>query len=355
MKKAFAVACAVCMAIILSLMTTALGAGTGSYAAVAVSDSFTELLPVEVLNNPDSLEIRKIYELDPGVDPGTLPRDGFERSGYAYECSDILREVVIGEEAIIVAVTETAESKKNDMDTVLDMLPQYKEYINEDGFTGTLLLNTATIKSEVSGYYSTNTPYTVSRSYPNLSDADTQFIPKTIDDSGKTLQLQDIEWQIDNTYNVDDYEIGNRYTAIAIYSGTKTSSYVKGYTITAAYSGEAIRKGVKAIRYTVIFTGLELPAPEPTAEPTTPATEKSEPEPEELIVAELERANNSDGLIWLPIIISTLALLGCGACIHFTIKNRKETSHFEKTHDYSYTDSYTDDIGGDASAGDGER
>ena len=344
MKKIITAACAICLAVVLSA-GTALAADTSGSSAVIDSEGSAELMPVDVVTNADQLEIRKVYELSPGVDPDRLPRDGFERGGYAYECTDILREVVIGEESKPITVTETAESKKNDMDTVLGLLPQFKEYSDEDGFTGNLLLNTATIKSEVSGYGSSSTPYTVSRSYPNLSDADTQHIPKTIDDNGKTLQLQDVQWRTDNTMNVDDYEIGDRYTAIVTYGGTKTSSYVKGYNITADYSGEVLRKGVTVIRYTVIFTGTAIPEPEPSPE---------EPEPSPTPDTNPASGQIGGGIIWLPILLSILALLGCGTSVYLILKNRKETPLYEKVPDYDYPDTYADDAGGDPGASDGD-
>lgn len=352
MRKAFAIASAVCLAIVL-FAGTALAAETGSPSAVMDSTDPTELLPVDVLTYADQLEIRKIYELSPGVDPGRLPRDGFERSGYAYECADILREVVIGEESKTVTVTETAESPKNDSTTVLGLLPQYKEYTDEDGFAGNLLLNTATIKSEVSGYGNTRTPYTVSRSYPNLANADTQYLPKTIDDNGRMLQLQDVQWQTDNTYNVDDYEIGSRYSAIVTYGGTKTSSYVRGYDITADYTGEVLRKGVTVIRYTVIFAGTEIPVPEPTPEPTVPEPVPVPTEPPDPIPFPAQESG-SVNMIWLPILLSILALLGCGACAYFILKNRKEIPHYEKASGYDYADPYPDSHDSNPGDGDGD-
>jgi len=268
---------------------------------------------------------------------------------------DILREVVIGEEFKTVTVTESAESAKNDMDTVLGLFPQHKEYADADGFAGSLLLNTATIRAEISGYGSSSTPYTVSRSYPNLSDTDTQHIPKAIDDGGRSLQLQDIQWQTDNTYNADDYEIGNRYTALATYGGTRTSSYVRGYDLTADYTGEVSRKGVTVIRYTVIFIGSEAPAPDPAPDPTPaapaqPEEPAAEPEPEPV------PDNKKSGGDWLPTLLSILALLGCGACGYFIMKNRKEPSLYEKEHIYDYPDTYAGDAddASDDSAGDGE-
>jgi hypothetical protein len=345
MKKILAAVCAIALSATL-LAGTAFAAGAGS-TAVIDSTNQTELLPVDVVASANRLEILKIYELSPSVDPSKLPRDSFERAGYLYECVDILREVVIGEEYKTVTVSETAESAKNDTETVLGVLPQYKDYTDEDEFAGRLLLDTTTIKSEVSGYGSSSKEYTVSRSYPNLSDADTQYIPKTIDDGGTTLQLQDVQWQTDNTMNVDDYEIGDRYTALATYVGTKTSSYVKGYTITADYTGEVSRKGVTVIRYTVVFTGSEIPAPEPTHSPTpTPETDPAPDAGSEI--------NQSGGGNWLPIMLSVLSLLGSGACVYLILTKRKETPRYEKNADYDYPDTYADDTGGDPGDGGGD-
>lgn len=185
----------------------------------------------------------------------------FERDGLAYNCTDILREVIIGTETQPLAQTETVESKKKDLETLLTLLPQEREVTTEEGFTGTLRLELDSIETKVSGYGSSKQAVTATRSYPNLSDADTQHLPKTIEDNGRTLTLSDVQWQTDNTYNADDYEIGDRYTAICTYSGFKTVSYVKGYTTTADYVGDVHRTGVTMIRYTVIFTGEEIPEP----------------------------------------------------------------------------------------------
>jgi hypothetical protein len=345
MRKTILIVITLCVAVSLIPGTALAAESSRSGADTDSAGSSSELLPVDVIQYPDRLEIRKIYELSPGVDPGRLPRDEFERGDYAYACSDILREVVIGEESKTVTVTETAESKKNDMDTILGLFPQYREYSSdEDDFAGALLLNTATIKSEISGYGNSSTPYTVSRNYPNLLDADTQHIPKSIEDNGKTLLLQDVQWRTDNTYNADDYEIGDRYTAIVTYGGTRTSSYVKGYTITADYSGEVYRKGVTVIRYTVIFVGTENLA---SARETTTVPE-TEPQ------SKPDASARGQGAGWISILISTLALLGSGAgVIYIALKTRKEKSH-ETISGYDYPDPYVDGDGGDPDSGGGE-
>lgn len=293
MKKAIS-----SLAALYLVVTLALSASAAGISDVANPES---LYPVDIILDLDSREIRKVYDLSPSTDPSTLPMAAFERDGLAYNCTDILREVIIGTETQPLAQAETVESKKKDLETLLTLLPQEREVTTEEGFTGTLRLDLDSIETKVSGYGSSKQAVTATRSYPNLSDADTQHLPKTIEDNGRTLTLSDVQWQTDNTYNADDYEIGDRYTAICTYSGFKTVSYVKGYTTTADYVGDVHRTGVTMIRYTVIFTGEEIPEPV--------AVDGSE-----------------SGFLMAALIIGGLILVavagGCGA--YMLVKHRKE-------------------------------
>jgi len=72
------------------------------------------------------------------------------------------------------------------------------------------------------------------------------------------MTLQDVSWQTDNTANMDDYAMGDRYTAVATYSGTATSKYVTGYTVTAKYEGTVSRIALDRVRYVAIFEGTEI-------------------------------------------------------------------------------------------------
>ena len=254
MKKA-------CSLVVSALLIAALALPAS--AASPVSGEAAAILPIDVTLDQEALEIRKVYELPPSADPEALPREGFDRDGYHYECSDILREVVMGDETQTLTQTETVESKNKEMETLLALLPQEKLVTTEDGFEGTLYLNLNSLRTEVTGYGSSSKTVRATRTYPNLSSADATHLPKTISDGGRTMTLQNVEWQTDNTYNADDYEIGDRFTAICTYSGSQTSSYVKGYTTTAEYTGEVHRLGTTAIRYTVIFTGAPIPPEDP--------------------------------------------------------------------------------------------
>lgn len=282
-------------------------------------------LPIDVIQSPEEMEIRKIYELPADADPGFIPHNDFLRNNIQYKCSDILREVVMAEDKKSLTETETVESANKNMDTILGLLPQYKEIETEDGYVGTLQLDTTTIKTEVSGYGSKTSTTTIVREYPNLSDADLSYVPKTVEENGKTYIFQDVEWQKENWANVDDYEIPNRYKARVTYSGSSTSSYVKGYVTNAEYTGEVTKSDISVIRYTVIFYGTEVSV-----------------------------KNNKDGGFageiaktfsensWLYIIL--FAILAAGALIFIAslYKKRKEVKDNEASYDYEYPD-YEDD------------
>ena len=214
--------------------------------------------PTAVTRSEDGTEIRKMYDLGPEDDPGGIPRSDFEQDGYHYTLTDLLKQELPANESRQHPETVSVNSKSKDMGAVLALLPQTKEFITEDGLSGVLTLKLDTVKVEVAGYGSSTKEISATRSYPNLAGQDTQYIPKTIEENGKTLTLKDIDWQTDNTATSDGYALGDRFTAVATYTGSATSSYVKGYTVTADYTGTVSRIALNRTRYVAIFEGTPL-------------------------------------------------------------------------------------------------
>ena len=64
--------------------------------------------------------------------------------------------------------------------------------------------------------------------------------------------------QTDNTENVDDDPIGDRFTAVVTYTKTASSKNVTGYTVTAQYSGEVEKIALDKVQYVAIFHGTPL-------------------------------------------------------------------------------------------------
>ena len=223
--------------------------------------------PTAIVRSDDGTELKKIYDLSPEDDPAGIPRSDFRQDGFQYTLTDLLKQELPENESRQHTEHVSIESAKKDMESVLALLPQERDFITDDGLMGTLTLRLDTVQVEPSGYGSSTKQLSVKRSYPNLAEQDTQYIPKSLEDGGRTLTLSDIQWQTDNTANMDGYAVADRYTAVATYTGSATSSYVKGYTVTADYTGIVGKINLDRVRYVAIFEGTPLlPAEEvPTA------------------------------------------------------------------------------------------
>ena len=158
-------------------------------------------------------------------------------------------------------------------------------------------------------YGSSTKQLSVKRSYPNLAEQDTQYIPKSIEDGGRTLTLSDIQWQTDNTANMDGYAVADRYTAVATYTGSTTSSYVKGYTVTADYTGTVSRIALNRVRYVAIFEGVPIQSVEPA------------------------KTAGAVSLRWSYVLIpiGVVAAAGAGVGGALLVKHRKENADEEET------------------------
>lgn len=204
------------------------------------------LYPVEVTEymEGDSSRLKKIYVLTPADDPSLIPTEDFDREGQTYTLLDITRQDQVETDTRDYTETVTLESKTKDMDAILPQLTATLEVDTEEGYTGILTLDTASIQVEAAGYSTSTRAVTAARTYPNLSDADVSLIPKSIEDGGRTLELANIQWQ----------EAGEFYTATATYTGTASSKYATGYTVTAEYSGEVSKTTNDTVTYAAVFS-----------------------------------------------------------------------------------------------------
>ena len=245
--------CVAAMCLTMALAPSALAVET-----TASSPSPQVCYPTSVSRSEDGTEIRKYYDLSPEDDPAGIPRSDFEQDGFRYTLIDLLKQELPENESRQHTETVSLQSKSKDMESVLALLPQEKEFITEDGLSGVLTLRLDTVQVEVAGYGSSTREVSATRSYPNLANQDTANIPKSIEDNGRTLTLQSIDWQTDNTATTDGYALGDRFTAVATYTGTATSSYVTGYTVTADYTGTVSRIALNKTRYVAIFEGAAI-------------------------------------------------------------------------------------------------
>lgn len=306
-KTARSVLTAVCVLAMAMSMTGAAFAADAESNDTPVQD--VVCYPTAMTRSEDGSEIRKMYDLGPEDDPAGIPRSDFEQEGCHYTMVELLKQELPANESRQHTETVSVASKSKDMASVLALLPEKREFITDDGLSGVLTLKLDTVDVTVAGYGSSTKELTATRTYPGLASQDTQYIPKTIEDDGNILTLQTINWQS---------EADGHFTAIASYSGSTTSSYVKGYTVTADYTGTVSRINLNKIRYVAIFDGTPLETEEveePVVSPDPAVTDEPDVDP-------AATATVSEKNMLIPVcVLAGAAALGVGA--FFVIKRRK--------------------------------
>jgi hypothetical protein len=330
----------------------------------------TKLYPVDVTENFEGgrRQIVKTYELSPLDNPSDIPRADFERNGWTYSVTDILKRETANAEIRDHKEVVTQNTDTKELEKILTLLAPTLEYKTEDGFVGLLALDVASIKVETAGTKTTSYEMKVTREYPHLSTNDTSLVPKTVTDNGKTYNLAGVDWKVGNYSTVDYEQIPDYYTAIATYTATGSSTKVTGYVTTAEYIGTLAKLSQGKTVYTAYFEGTEIRTPlemtelptseptsalteevtaEPTSETTEPMTKPTEQPTETPVVdptdVESESGNNSSAALY--VIIAVLALMLGGAAY---LLKRKGNPHNEKTH---YTTPVADDDSDDDDSG----
>lgn len=257
--------------------------------------------------NNGIFEVRKTYELPVDQEPSMQAKQSFEQDGYSFTLTDLLRQELPEQQSKEYTETVTVSSESKELTAILPLLADTKAVTTEDGFTGTLKLDTGSITVEPAGYKNNSWTVSATRTYPNLSSMDLEYIPKTTTENGRTLNFSTVDWQTDNTENVDDDAIGDRFSAIVTYTGTASSRNVTGYTVTAQYSGEVEKVSLNKVQYVAVFHGTPLVVPE----------------------VEVEEAPKIDWrYLAIPGGLMLLCLAGFTAA---KIKNRKKGKHDDET------------------------
>ena len=118
--------------------------------------------PTAIVRGDDGTELKKIYDLspeddpagiprsdfrqDPEDDPAGIPRSDFRQDGFHYTLTDLLKQELPENESRQHTEHISVESAKKDMESVLALLPQEREFITDDGLMGTLTLRLDTVQ-----------------------------------------------------------------------------------------------------------------------------------------------------------------------------------------------------------------
>jgi hypothetical protein len=278
-----------------------------------------KLLPFDVQNvfDGDTRQIIKSYNLAEGENPVHIPRESFELNGWHYTFADMTEKKNISTDKQSHTEKVEINTGSNDLNEIIAQLSPTRDYQSEDGYSGTLTLDLSSVKCETAGYRKESYTVSATREYPSLSSNDLSLIPKTINNNGSTLQLADVQWDAQNTTNVDYNSMPVSYCAVAKYTGSASRSVVTGYITTAEYTGEITKTVQGDTVYTAIFLGIEIP-PTPTPTPTSTPTPTATPEPMSMTPTETPKphlfVNNSIPLILILGALAILAALaGAGA------------------------------------------
>lgn len=259
-------------------------------AVPAYAASFYPISVEEYTYGPlDELRIDKVYQLSRNDDPKDIPTGDFDRGGYHYVLLDVVKTDQSETDAKDYTEIVTLETDTKDMAVIIQQLELSMEVTTEDGYTGTLMPDYPGITVEAKGYKTSSRTVTATRSYPNLSDADTSLIPRTIQDGGRTLTLADVQWE----------EAGGFYNATATYSGTASSKYATGYIATVEYKGEVTRTSCDTVLYTATFASHGETHFENSPQPTQAPAGTEAPD-----------SADSAGMNWAVLVIPAALLLG---------------------------------------------
>lgn len=223
---------------------------------------------------PEPLEIRrsteggvpvleKIYVLPNTQSGDAIPRADFEENEICFQFAGITAQDNSKEEVKAYSRQQTIHTDTDHTQSVVAKFAPAMEVSTEDGYAGVLNFDYTTLTVSAAGYGIETYQVNENRVYPNLVDADTSLVPKTISQDGNTLNLTGIQWQTSAAEHMDGQELAVRYTANATYIGTATRTYPTGYTATAYYTGEVQKITNETTMYTARFIGTPKPAPEP--------------------------------------------------------------------------------------------
>lgn len=249
-------------------------------AALSIGASAAFIPDSEVCENRDGRQlIIKEFSLPPADNPEQLIEEPFEREGFAYAYSSIVKEEKPFESRMERSETLTVETESDDLSEILAVLDRTIDY-NDGAYSGTLRLDHTTLRTEATGYSTKS--YTVSdfKTYEGLERNDPGFIPRTTVKNGVTLTLQNIEWAVQGTAVSGDDITVTKYSATASYSARSSYKAADSYVTTAVYTGEVVSSGIASTVYTVTYIGEPIPEPEEEPKPEIELASEQETEQE---------------------------------------------------------------------------
>ena len=149
------------------------------------------------------------------------------------------------------------ETNSGKIEDVLLEFPSEIEYEDENGFKGTLLIDTSTVTTtEVfNGTYNKSYKVTETVEYQNLNANDLDKVPKTKVKNGITMKLTSVDWIVQSTQMIGSSQVPVSYKCVAHYSGNGVQK-VQGeskYTSSATYRGIIEKEEIEPLNYELTY------------------------------------------------------------------------------------------------------
>ena len=244
---------------VLALFLTFNTVGSAMAMEIPISVTTAELNGQQILT--------EVYQAGQEIDPESLIKDDFTKGEFIYSYDNITKEETESIEKKTVTQTVEMQSNTKDLSKNIDLFAATIEYTDEDGFTGTLNFDPKSVTTEASGYRKKQSTVTETKTYDGLPYNDPTLLPQSVEKNGHQLSVSDIQWQEETL--AENGSIPTSYKAVVTYSKSLSSSVASGYTVTAEYAGEVTKDDQSDIVYTITYTGLPVPEPEPEI-PETP-------------------------------------------------------------------------------------
>lgn len=197
------------------------------------------------------IDMSNQYEFENGIE--LKLKDGLK----IYELDNTSKnggKSTLSKEESQIKVVETNSDKIED---VLLEFPSEIEYEDENGFKGTLLIDTSTVTTtEVfNGTYNKTYKVTETVEYQNLNANDLDKVPKTKVKNGITMKLTSVDWIVQSTQMIGSSQVPVSYKCVAHYSGNGVQK-VQGeskYTSSATYRGIIEKEEIEPLNYELTY------------------------------------------------------------------------------------------------------
>ena len=163
-------------------------------------------------------------------------------------------------DTIDISTTKKITSETNNLNSIINQLGKTIHY-EKDGYIGEYKLNTENIqiKTNYNGFREDLIEETIN--YTGLERNDLDFIPKQTEKDGLTLDLLKVEWEVETTKMIGEYEVAYLYTAKCCYVGKQRVNYPNTYSVTAEYTGTATKEISQPYTYIVKYNKVEEEIP----------------------------------------------------------------------------------------------